>query len=336
MWWRTDADGKGESKPSGRDVLLRLGGSVAVLGLLALFLPLHRLVEALGRMPAWAWAGAIAGYLCLHLLGTAKWRMLINAAGARVGYADAVRCYYAGLFGNTLLPSVVGGDVIKAGLAIRVDGTRDGIIFGSVLDRGLDLVALITVAVAGAVMVPRSLGPSARRIYLALGALLALLALIGTVGVAATPVSRLPYRLRRVLVNVRRIARTMYRKPGYALAALAVGLLLQSLLISLQAWLGEACGLDVPLHVWFFTWPTAKVSALLPLTQGGIGVREAALVGLFAPFGAPAALVVAAGLAFQAVVIGGGLTGGLIAAVIGGARPSRLLNRISESRIGSP
>jgi glycosyltransferase 2 family protein len=36
-----------------------------------------------------------------------------------------------------------------------------------------------------------------------------------------------------------------------------------------------------------FAWPLAKIAAVVPITQGGIGVREAALVVLLAPFGAP-------------------------------------------------
>ena len=46
---------------------------------------------------------------------------------------------------------------------------------------------------------------------------------------------------------------------------------------------------------------------MLPVSLGGLGVREAALVSLLVPFGADAASVVAAGLAFEAVIISGGL-----------------------------
>ncbi len=82
------------------------------------------------------------------------------------------------------------------------------------------------------------------------------------------------------------------------------------------------------MHVWLFVWPLGKISAVMPLTQGGIGVREAALAALFAPFGVPAVLAVAAGLAFQAVVISGGLVGGGISLIlhrlqVGGAEAGR-------------
>jgi uncharacterized membrane protein YbhN (UPF0104 family) len=69
--------------------------------------------------------------------------------------------------------------------------------------------------------------------------------------------------------------------------------------------------------MWLFAWPLAKLSALLPVTQGGIGVREAALAGLLAPFGAAPALTVAVGLTFEAIVITGGLLGGIVAFLMG-------------------
>jgi len=69
--------------------------------------------------------------------------------------------------------------------------------------------------------------------------------------------------------------------------------------------------------MWLFAWPLAKLSALVPITQGGIGVREAVLVSLLAPFGAPPAFTAAVGLLFEAIVISGGLIAGLIALLMG-------------------
>jgi uncharacterized membrane protein YbhN (UPF0104 family) len=72
----------------------------------------------------------------------------------------------------------------------------------------------------------------------------------------------------------------------------------------------------LPLRVWLFAWPLAKLAAILPLTQGGIGVREAALVALLAPFGAPGPLVLAAGLVWEGIIIAGGSIAGAIALVL--------------------
>jgi uncharacterized membrane protein YbhN (UPF0104 family) len=60
-----------------------------------------------------------------------------------------------------------------------------------------------------------------------------------------------------------------------------------------------------------------KLAALVPITQGGIGVREAALAVLLTPFGAPPVLTVAAGLVWQTIIISTALAGGLFVFVAG-------------------
>ncbi|HLJ75469.1 MAG TPA: hypothetical protein VKU62_12835, partial [Thermoanaerobaculia bacterium] len=93
------------------------------------------------------------------------------------------------------------------------------------------------------------------------------------------------------------------------------GTAIQSTFLVLTAWLATACGLQLPLRVWLFAWPLAKLAAVLPLTQGGIGVREAALVALLAPFGAAGTLVLASGLVWEGIVVIGGILAGLAAFV---------------------
>jgi uncharacterized membrane protein YbhN (UPF0104 family) len=105
-------------------------------------------------------------------------------------------------------------------------------------------------------------------------------------------------------------------------AAWALAISLQISLVLLNAWLGREVGILIPTYVWFFAWPIAKISALVPLTQAGIGVREAALAGLLAPFGVPAALAVAVGFVFQSVVIGGGLVAGFVSWMLAWGRAS--------------
>ena len=120
------------------------------------------------------------------------------------------------------------------------------------------------------------------------------------------------------MVKLRRGIFSMYRRPGRMLLGLCLGICLQVFQVVINSWIGDAAGLtSVGFGMWLFAWPLAKLSALAPFTQGGIGVREVALVGLLRPFGAPAVLIAAVGLTFQAIVITGGLIGGLLAFVMG-------------------
>ena len=96
--------------------------------------------------------------------------------------------------------------------------------------------------------------------------------------------------------------------------------MIQSSFVLLNAWLGGHIGVKVPLGVWFLVWPLAKVASLMPISLGGLAVREASLAGLLAPFGVPLALGVLTSLLWQTVLIAGGLTGGLVWLLLGRRR----------------
>src|SRR4051812_14161255 len=97
-------------RPAWRHPAVRLGGSAIILALLIMALPKKDLVTALRSVPPLIWPVAMVAYLSSHLVGVWKWRTLVNAAGAGLEWRDALRAYYGGLFGNTFLPSIVGGD----------------------------------------------------------------------------------------------------------------------------------------------------------------------------------------------------------------------------------
>jgi uncharacterized membrane protein YbhN (UPF0104 family) len=129
-------------------------------------------------------------------------------------------------------------------------------------------------------------------------------------------IGRSRHFLRR-LSRLRHALRAVRQRPQNLLTGWLLGVLIQGTFILLNALLAISCGLFQPLRVWLFAWPLAKLAALLPLTQGGMGIREAVLVALLLPFGANATLVLAAGLVWEAVIIAGGLISGLLASLLG-------------------
>lgn len=296
---------------------MHYGGSALALFVLFRFLPGRQVLETLGKLPAQLWILVVAGYLLTHLLGVAKWRLMVNSAGAGLSYFRAARCYFAGLFGSLFLPSLIGGDLVRAALAMRYGRTKTGVVLGSIVDRIIDFTALGLLAATGTLLVPGALQKEGRREFLWLGAA----AIVGIVAVAiavtAIPVRRLSFRMRRRAVSLRRAARSMTRRPRAAVAALSIAIVAQLSFIDLSIVLADACGLRLLFRAWLFAWPLAKLSAAIPVTQGGIGVREAALVALLAPFGAPPALTVAAGLAWEAIVVSGALLAGTFSLVAG-------------------
>ena len=232
------------------------------------FLPGRKVWHTLESLPAGLWLLVLAGYLGAHCIGVTKWRLMVNLANAGLQWKQAARCYFAGLFGSLFLPSLIGGDLVRAGMALRIGRSKAGVLLGSFVDRSIDLAALALLAGVGALLVPGALDQKDRRILMLVGGIAALGIVVVAASVALLPVRRFSYRMKRRFVRLRRAARSMARQPGAVVAALSFALAAQIIFISLNIALAEACGLHLAFRVWLFAWPLAKLSAALPITQG--------------------------------------------------------------------
>jgi glycosyltransferase 2 family protein len=189
-------------------------------------------------------------------------------------------------------------------------------------DRFLDVAAQAVLVAAGVLLLPESapekLEETALGVFWTALAVAALLIVILVV-LRKKLLGGRSVKFRRRLARVSHALRSLRGSPRVLISGWIVGTLVQFSFLMLTALLAISCGLTpqmVPLRVWLFAWPLAKLVAILPLTQGGMGVREAALVALLAPFGAPGALVLAAGLVWEGVIIAGGLISGGIALIL--------------------
>ena len=296
---------------------LRLSISLAALALLAAFVPWPDLRDALANVSAPVWLGVLAGFAIGHLAGVLKWRALLAVGRARLTFAEAAECYAAGLFANLCLPSIVGGDAVRTLLAAQKSRRPEAAVLGSVVDRWIDLAVLGALVLLGALALPAEAGGRASELALALrfaaalGAGLALVAL----PILWLRLERLPARARRSLARARVALRRTARRPGTALAAVLAALGIQAGFVMLGALFGRSLGIDVPLSAWFLCWPLAKIAGLLPISIGGLGVREGALALLLArePFLVPEASSAMSSLLWQSVLVAGGLLAGLLA-----------------------
>jgi uncharacterized membrane protein YbhN (UPF0104 family) len=296
-------------------VFFRWFAAFAVLAILLHFLPLHLLGLAIQRVPLTRFLIVLLAYLLAHSVGIAKWRMVVNAAGARLDYRTSAQCYAGGLFATLFLPSIIGGDVVRLAVGLRRSPNPAAVLAGNIADRFLDMTAQAGLVLLGIALLPGSLPAMIEDVHkgilISAGTLVLVLVLFLLLYKPLMKGRSVSFRRR--VARLRHARRAVSQRRFTLCFGWLLGTAIQSTFLVLTALLAISCGLFLPLRVWFFAWPLAKLAALLPLTQGGIGVREAALVGLLSPFGAPAHLVLASGLVWEGVVIAGGLIAGLVA-----------------------
>ncbi len=301
--------------PKGRwgRVLLRLALSAAILFVVSRFIDLDRAMEGFRRLRPGTWVAALGAFAVLHFASALKWRWFVGVAGARISPGVSVRCHAAGLFASLCLPSMIGGDVLRAGLAMQATPARTPVVVASVIDRVSDMTALLALALAALPLVSVGAETPLQSLPLA-GGIVAAAGAAGILGlrwaVASRFVRKLPRKLARFVLEVAGALRTMARRPVASVGGWLASVAIQSGFLLVNVWLGGEMGLDMTVAQWFLLWPLAKIAAMLPLSFGGLGVREAAFAALVGPFGYDKSLAAAASLVWQSVLIVGGLIAG--------------------------
>jgi uncharacterized membrane protein YbhN (UPF0104 family) len=311
---------------------IKVAVSGILLTLIFVLLPWASVWAALKQLPPAAWLGVWAGFLFGHGLGVIKWRLFVNAGHATLRGVDAAQCYAAGLFANLCLPSIVGGDLLRMAMAGKFTRRPEAVLWGGVLDRLTDVSALaILVGIGG--LFARNALPGWGSQLLTVGIVLSVaLGVFILPFVLRRPLKWWPKKIRRQIGRSLVALRRLGRRPKTALAGLALSVSIQASFVLLNAWLGHHIGVRVPLSVWFLVWPLAKVASLMPISLGGLAIREASLAALLAPFGVPLALGVLASLLWQSVLIAGGLAGGLVWLALSRRRGARLKEALDVAK----
>lgn len=281
--------------------LARAAVSATAAAILLAVVPLDTVIEAIGRISLRTWTASLGVSFGGHYLNALKLRCLLGQPSVRVW--TCVQAQYAGLAANLGFPGLAGGDLVRAAYLVPAVGTRR-VAVACVADRilvTLTLVAMVAVALPIAGVPPAIAGmvPSAGWWMTAAAAGVALLVVVA---VLLRTHAALSGRLIRTWVEIKA------RRSAVA-GAVVISLVVQPAFVLTNVWLAREAGVATGLAAWFVAWPLSKLVAVLPISLGGIGVREAALVSLMAPYGAPRDAVLASGILWQTVVAVSGLTG---------------------------
>ena len=292
--------------------IIRLCVSALLLGLIFWLVPFKDVWAAARQISPLLWLGALGVFLAGHAAAAAKWRILI---GGGISYRQAFRAHLAGLAANLALPSVAGGDVVRAGLVVKHADDKGRLAMGSVADRLIDTLGLVLIALASAWLAWASRLDSGVWIG---WPLLGLLALVAVSFGAALAFDRFAAgregtgKVMRLLKSLIHSAAELVRSPGRLLLCLLMSVTIQCLFVGINIAFAEAAHVEAPVAAWFFAWTAAKIIAIAPISLGGLGVREASMAALLVPFGTDPAQVVAIGLVWQSVLYASGLIGFLV------------------------
>ena len=312
-----------------RSMLLRIAVSVVMLVVLIARIPSF---DADELVPKWslstaAWLG-VAAVLTLAgiVLSAVRWQKVLDALGVHAGLRRLLSHYFAGQFVSNVLPTTIGGDVLRVSRLSRDTGDSPRPFASVVLERLTGWLVLPLISVAGFVVNPglRHLGTPTR---VALG--LAFATLAGLVMVLAAVASRrIGGRFtardgwRRFAAAVHLGLDEMRHRPGAAANVLIAGFAYQLVLVLAAVAAAQALGLKpAGLTALLAFFPAVAIAQVLPIGISGLGVREGAFILFLTPLGVATEEAIALGLLLYLLNLGVSLLGAPAFAVGGRNRP---------------
>lgn len=305
----------------------RVAASVVML---AVLLPR---IELRSLFPRWTggtieWLlGALAVTFVGIVLSAVRWQRVLAALELPTRVRSLVSHQLAGVFVGNFLPSTIGGDVLRVSRLSASSGRGPDSFASVVLERLTGWLVLPVISLAALALNPALLHlglASKAAVAVSIGTLVLLVVVLV---LASSP--RLGVRLeghegvRRFLHAVHVGLVRFRRNPGLAFEVLVAGFVYQ-LAVVLAAFLaGHALGLDVGWTAMMAFMPAVAILQVLPVTIGGLGVREGAFVLFLSRSGLGVATdqAIALGLVLYGVNLLVSLAGA--PAFAAGSRPAR-------------
>jgi uncharacterized protein (TIRG00374 family) len=307
----------------------RIALSALMLGVLLRRMPHFKLDDLLpdwNRDTAMFLALAMIFTLAGIVLSTLRWRAVLSALGQEEKLGHLLSHNLAGLFVSNVLPTTIGGDVLRVSRLSRENGESTTSFASVVLERLTGWLVLPVITLVGFLVNPglRELG-SATEVAVALagGTLVALLLVFVSVAshqfgtrVAGSD------GWRRFAAALHLGMERLRRHPAAAFHVLAVGFAYQLVLVIAALMAAKAVGMSVavgPTALLAF-FPAVLIAQVLPISIAGLGVREGAFVLFLTPLGVRTEQAIALGLLLYLLNVGVSLLGAPAFAVGGRGR----------------
>ena len=258
---------------------------------LALMVDWGRIAELLLAAEPWSLLGGFMLIVTTRLLTAMKWHVLIHAKQLRPPYQFLLRVVFVSNFLGVFLPTGLGGDAVRMYSLAKVYKHAAESVSSVIVERLTGMTALLVMVIIGACL---TIGDQLGRILIPNALVPAVLLFI----VLAVLLSPTGYRFTRwltglvsarygfdILMRVDAAVRTYGQMPGSVMKSLGISIGVQLCRIISIYLVVVSLGVDLTFVDVLILVPPAMFVGMLPVTVGGFGVREGAMVVLFSLVG---------------------------------------------------
>lgn len=296
-------------------ILVRLVISFALLGLLLWTVDPSSLSKALVTIPGANLFGATAAIAATVFPFAWRWKILSRANAIELGWSPALLATTHAYFFNQLLVSSVGGDAYRVWYLTQRQHKFSRALSCILADRLVGVFGLMVLVIIGQpVLAWWGDSETLRRLAVAIS----LAILTGLLTLNFLPLCQLDEQVHSranwaaSLVRALKLLRDPSSKHQLALRHGLLLAIAAQLLLCTAVWiLARGLALDLPWWLVLSTFPPVYFVSLIPVTIGGWGSREAAMIGTLALVGVLTTNALALSVLFGLCMLLMGLIGGL-------------------------
>jgi glycosyltransferase 2 family protein len=247
------------------------------------------------------------------VLAGIRWHVLAGRTGIVVGWWRVMRVTFAAMFCNQLLPTSIGGDLVRIGLLARLSVPAGHAARTVVLDRAAGMLSLLTLMTITGIVLGERLPAGWPVPFFQALPVLAIMIVLGGMLVGDRAADLVERRLK--FAWAAQLLRDSSRLMRGGFSTLVILLLSYAIHIASAAsiWiLARGSGVEIEFIEVLGFLPIVILIILVPISIAGWGVREGTIVTLFALLGIGSAPAFAVSILWGAAIAVGAILGGAI------------------------
>jgi uncharacterized protein (TIRG00374 family) len=286
---------------------LRIVVSAVLLAYLISKIDFDKVVPKDRQLSTLAWLGLALGTASLGIVLSAwRWQRVIEAFGVHIPVRRLTTHYFAGQFVGNVLPSTIGGDVVRVSRSAKDIGTTETAFAAVALERLTGFLALPALCLIGFVIDPSLLESDTAWVALLVSGIT--LAALGTIlFLAGHPKAAGRFRdnenWTRFIAAVHDGIERLRHDRRHVAGVLGTAFVYQVSVVATVGFLSLTLGTGVPFAALVAFIPVVAMAQVVPISLSGLGIREGMLVLLLTPLGVSNGHAVGLGLAWYATML---------------------------------
>ena len=254
-----------------------------------------------------------------YLFCLLRWNSLLKAIKVRLPLKRVSISFAGGTFFNLFLPSTIGGDLMRSiDLSMHTNKTKE-VVASVFLDRISGYIGLVVILFVSLILGWKLILED-KTVFVSVAIIIASLFIIMLVMFN----KNLYYRINRLLDSpnagkIRSLIKNLHAEIHFfrhqkkaAVKSLIFSLLIQATLPLTYYFIALSIGVNINLDYFFVFLPIIGAITMLPISIGGLGLRDATTIYFFAKVGVVKDLAFAMSLLNFFFILVYGITGGLI------------------------